>query len=124
MKRRSGNNEPELKQKSATSSSSSGHGFLNLLKLRKKKNVDIDATKEEIEFLGNGAPTDEKEIKEINNTILDSLSIKELKQFPTINNSSFNSNERNRLRFKYKNGLMRIQDTNGIIYNPEVCYFF
>jgi hypothetical protein len=93
-------------------------GFLSILKHRKK--TDVDATKEEIEFLGSGVPNDEKEIKDINNTILDSLSIKETKHFQNFNNKSLNTAEKNRLKFRYKNGSMKIQDTNGIIYNPEV----
>jgi hypothetical protein len=105
----------------------SGGGFLNCLKLRAKKEV-ADSDKEEIEFLGTNRTQqpDEKEIKDINNVILDSLPSKNPSAAAVVaasHNSAIILAEKARLRSKYKNGVIRIQDTNGIIYNPSVSSF-
>ena len=77
----------------------------------------------EIEFLDREA----QDLNEAHTAILDSLSVKEpalsikdeKSNLANVNNTSFMLAEKTRLKAKYKNGLMRMQDTNGIIYNSE-----
>lgn len=74
---------------------------------------------------------DDKEINETTNLILDSLSLKdeEVNKSKTMGkmneranklNSSYNLMQRNKLKSIYKNGLMRILDSSGILNNPDV----
>ena len=62
---------------------------------------------------------DEKEINNVNDLILDSLNNPNNITDHALSLASALT-EANRLKSKYKNGIMRIQDTNGIIYNTEV----
>ena len=72
---------------------------------------------------------DSEKVKEMNDLIIDSLSIKNenVNQPPSLikHNQSvktLNREDINELRAKYINGLIKIQDLNGIVNNPEVFY--
>lgn len=72
---------------------------------------------------------DSDKVKEMNDLIIDSLSIKnenvnQLSSLIKHNQSvkTLNREDINELRAKYTNGLIKIQDLNGIVNNPEVFY--
>ena len=72
---------------------------------------------------------DSDKVKEMNDLIIDSLSIKneninQLSSLIKHNQSvkTLNREDINELRAKYINGLIKIQDLNGIVNNPEVFY--